>query len=44
MGTFKKGKNYYVDYYSDGKRKREKVGPNKKLGRSRACQTESAGN
>jgi integrase len=31
MGVFKKGKNWYVDYYLKGKRKRKKVGPSKKL-------------
>lgn len=31
MGVYKKGQNYYIDYYADGRRKREKVGPSKKL-------------
>ena len=32
MGIYKKGKNWYIDYYlPNGKRKREKVGPSKKL-------------
>lgn len=31
MGIFKKGENYYIDYYVNGKRKREKIGPNKTL-------------
>ena len=29
MGVFKKGKSWYIDYYVLGRRKREKVGPNK---------------
>lgn len=29
MGVFKKGNNWYIDYYILGRRKREKVGPNK---------------
>lgn len=31
MGIYLKGKNWYVDYYVKGKRKRKKVGPSKKL-------------
>lgn len=31
MGVYKKGKNWYVDYYLKGTRKRKKVGPSKKL-------------
>lgn len=31
MGTYKKGEIFYIDYYASGRRKREKVGPNKKL-------------
>ncbi len=31
MGVYKKGKNYYIDFYVDGRRKREKIGPSKKL-------------
>jgi len=31
MGIFKKGNNWYVDYYLKGRRKRKKVGPSKKL-------------
>jgi hypothetical protein len=31
MGVYKKGINWYIDYYlPNGKRKREKVGPSKK--------------
>ncbi len=30
MGVFKKGKNWYIDYYVNGRRKREKVGPSKR--------------
>jgi hypothetical protein len=26
MGIYKKGDNYYIDYYVKGKRKREKIG------------------
>ncbi len=31
MGVYQKGKNWYIDYYLHGKRKRRKVGPSKKL-------------
>lgn len=31
MGVFKKGKNWYIDYYLKGQRKRKKIGPSKKL-------------
>jgi len=31
MGIYKKGNNWYVDYYLKGRRKRKKVGPSKKL-------------
>ena len=31
MGTYLKGTDYYIDYYVNGRRKREKVGPSKKL-------------
>ena len=31
MGVYKKGDNYYIDYYADNRRKREKIGPSKKL-------------
>ncbi|MCD6219046.1 tyrosine-type recombinase/integrase [Candidatus Calescamantes bacterium] len=31
MGVFKKGKNWYIDYYYQGRRIREKVGPSKSL-------------
>lgn len=31
MGIYKKGNNFYIDYYFEGRRKREKVGPSKKL-------------
>lgn len=31
MATFKKGKNWYIDYYDKGKRKRKKIGASKKL-------------
>ena len=31
MGVFKKGRNYYIDYYlPNGRRKRQKIGPSKK--------------
>ncbi len=30
MGVFKKGKNWYIDYYVRGRRRREKIGPNKR--------------
>jgi len=29
MGIYKKGNNWYIDYYVQGRRKREKIGPNK---------------
>ena len=31
MGIYKKHGNYYIDYYADGRRKREMIGPNRKL-------------
>jgi len=31
MGIYKKGKNWYIDYYLKGRRKRKMVGPSKKL-------------
>lgn len=31
MGIFKKGKNWYIDYYFKGRRKRKKIGPSRKL-------------
>jgi len=31
MGVYKKGKNWYIDYYLKGRRKRSKIGPSKKL-------------
>jgi site-specific recombinase XerD len=31
MGIYKRGKTWYLDYYVHGKRKRERVGPNKRL-------------
>jgi len=31
MAIFKKGDNYYIDYYFKGRRKREKVGPSRRL-------------
>jgi integrase len=34
MAVFKKGKNWYIDYYFSGRRKREMIGPNKKLAES----------
>ena len=30
MGIYLKGKNWYIDYYVKGRRKRKKVGPSKK--------------
>jgi len=30
MGAYKKGKNWYIDFYVNGQRKREMVGPSKK--------------
>jgi len=29
VGVFKKGSNWYIDYYVQGRRKREKIGPSK---------------
>jgi len=31
MAIYQKGKNWYIDYYFKGRRKRKKVGPSKKL-------------
>jgi integrase len=31
MGVYRRGKNWYIDFYTQGRRVREKVGPNKKL-------------
>lgn len=31
MSKYLKGKNWYIDYYVNGRRKREKIGPSKKL-------------
>lgn len=31
MGIYKKGNNYFIDYYVHGRRRREKVGPSRKL-------------
>jgi len=31
MSVYKKGNTYYIDYYADGKRKRECIGPDKRL-------------
>jgi len=31
MGVFKKGKDWWIDYYVSGRRKREKIGPNRRL-------------
>lgn len=31
MSIFRKGKNWYIDYYVKGQRKRRKIGPSKKL-------------
>ncbi len=31
MGTYLKGENWYIDYYANGRRRREKIGPSKKL-------------
>jgi integrase len=31
MAIFQKGKNWYIDYYLRGRRKRKKIGPSKKL-------------
>jgi len=31
MAVYKKGKNWYIDYYVRGRRKRKKIGPSKKL-------------
>lgn len=31
MAVFKKDNDWYIDYYVNGRRKREKIGPNKKL-------------
>lgn len=31
MGVYQKGEDWYIDYYASGRRKREKIGPSKKL-------------
>lgn len=31
MGVYKKGKNWYIDYYCKGRRVRKKIGPSKQL-------------
>ena len=31
MGVYQKGNTYYIDYYVDGRRKRECIGPDKRL-------------
>ena len=31
MGIFRRGKNFWIDYYAQGRRKREKVGESKSL-------------
>jgi len=31
MGVFKKGNNWFIDYYVQGRRKRESIGPSKEL-------------
>jgi len=31
MGVYRKGEDWYIDYYVHGRRKREKIGPSKKL-------------
>ena len=31
MAVFQKGRDWYIDYYVNGSRKREKIGPNKRL-------------
>ena len=31
MGVFKKGKNWWIDFYHQGKRVRRKVGPSKRV-------------
>jgi len=31
LAVFKKGNDWYIDYYVNGRRKREKIGPNRKL-------------
>lgn len=34
MAVFKKGNNWFIDYYVEGKRKRECIGPSKELARA----------
>ncbi len=31
MGVFKRNDNWWIDYYVEGRRRREKIGPSKKL-------------
>ena len=44
MGTFKKGENWYIDFYVEGLRRREKIGPSKSLAKEvlRKRQVEAA--
>jgi len=34
MGIYKRGENWFIDYYVNGKRKREKIGPDKRLAKN----------
>jgi hypothetical protein len=38
MGVFKKQGVYWIDYYVSGHRKRERIGPNKRLAEPMLCQ------
>jgi hypothetical protein len=39
MAVFKKGRHWYIDYHVSGRRKRERIGPDKRLAETgaRSC-------
>lgn len=37
MGLYQRGEDWYIDYYANGRRRREKVGPSIKLARDVLC-------
>jgi hypothetical protein len=40
MGVFKKGRNWYIDYYVKGQRKRKKIGLSKQVAELAIAQVE----
>lgn len=34
MGVYRKGSNFFIDYYANGRRKRERIGPSKALAKT----------